>query len=52
VPGASEGNLWELLSKEFVLPVLFSCIIATPIACYYLNNWLNNNDYRVTLNGR
>jgi ABC-type antimicrobial peptide transport system permease subunit len=49
VLGASVANLWRLLSKEFVLLVLVSCILAAPIAWYYLRNWLNNYDYRITI---
>ena len=49
VLGASVPNLWGLLSKEFVLLVLISCIIATPIAWYYLHNWLTDYDYRVKI---
>ncbi|HEX5152498.1 MAG TPA: ABC transporter permease [Parafilimonas sp.] len=49
VLGASVINLWRLLSSEFVLLVLFSCIIASPIAYYYLHNWLINYDYRVEI---
>ncbi len=47
VLGASVLNLWQLLSKEFVVLVLLSCFIATPIAWYYLNSWLGNYDYKV-----
>jgi ABC-type antimicrobial peptide transport system permease subunit len=47
--GASVVNLWQLLSKEFVLLVFFSCVIAVPIAWYYLHGWLNNYDYRITI---
>jgi len=49
VLGASVMNLWGLLSKEFVLLVLLSCIIAAPIAWYYLNEWLANYDYRISI---
>jgi ABC-type antimicrobial peptide transport system permease subunit len=49
VLGASVVNLWRLLSSEFVLLVLFSCIIASPIAYYYLDHWLTNYDYRVEI---
>jgi putative ABC transport system permease protein len=49
VLGASVTNLWGLLSKEFVLLVLFSCVIAAPIAWYYLKSWLSNYDYRVNI---
>jgi ABC-type antimicrobial peptide transport system permease subunit len=50
VLGASVANLWGLLSKEFILLVVLSCFIATPIAYYYLNNWLKNYDYRININ--
>lgn len=49
VLGASIGNLWRLLSTEFFVLVLISCIIATPIAWYYLKSWLTNYDYRITI---
>ena len=49
VLGASSVNLWRLLSLEFVVLVLLSCIIAAPIAYYYLNSWLANYDYRVKI---
>ena len=49
VLGATVPNLWGLLSKEFVMLVLISCLIATPIAWYYLNSWLKDYDYRVKI---
>jgi putative ABC transport system permease protein len=49
VLGASVVNLWRLLSLEFVVLVVLACIIATPIAYYYLNNWLTNYDYRIKI---
>ena len=49
VLGASVLNLWRLLSKEFVVLVFVSCIIASPIAYYYLSKWLLNYDYRVDI---
>ncbi|HEV8284623.1 MAG TPA: ABC transporter permease [Chitinophagaceae bacterium] len=49
VLGASVANLWRLLSTEFFVLVLLSCIIAAPIAWYYLKNWLTNYDYRITI---
>jgi ABC-type antimicrobial peptide transport system permease subunit len=51
VLGASVVNLWRLLSLEFVVLVLLACIIATPIAYYYLDNWLTNYDYRIKIGG-
>lgn len=50
VLGASVLNLWSLLSKEFVALVILSCMIAAPVAYYYLNNWLTNYDYRISIN--
>lgn len=49
VLGASVVSLWRLLSTEFVVLVIFSCIIAAPVAWYYLNGWLTNYDYRITI---
>jgi len=47
VLGASVMNLWKLLSTEFVILVILSCVIASPIAYYYLDQWLGNYDYRI-----
>ena len=49
VLGASVINLWRLLSKEFVILVFLSCIVASPVAYYYLSKWLLNYDYRVEI---
>lgn len=49
VLGASVANLWQLLSKDFVILVLISCLIATPIAYYYINDWLKEYDYRINI---
>jgi putative ABC transport system permease protein len=49
VLGASVISLWGLLSKEFVLLVGLSVLIATPIAWYAMHNWLQNYAYRTRL---
>jgi putative ABC transport system permease protein len=49
VIGASVLNLWRLLSGEFVLLVIISCIIAMPLAYYYMREWLQNYKYRVDI---
>ena len=49
VLGASVMQLWLLLCKDFVMLVLISCIIASPIAFYFLQNWLQNYDYRISI---
>ncbi len=49
VLGASVSQLWLLLSKDFIVLVLLSCIIASPVAFYFLKNWLTKYDYRITI---
>jgi len=46
VLGASISSIWQLLSKEFVLLVVISCVLAIPTAYYYMTNWLQQYDYR------
>jgi putative ABC transport system permease protein len=46
VLGASVLNLWGLLSKDFVLLVIISLLIATPAAYYFMHNWLQQYPYR------
>ena len=47
VVGASVFNLWKLMSKEFLMLVVLSSLIATPIAFYFLRNWLEDYQYRI-----
>lgn len=49
VLGASAMNLWRMLSKDFILLVILSCVIAVPIAYYFMNNWIQNFEYRAGL---
>jgi len=49
VLGASVANLWALQSKSFLILVVFSCLIAAPIAWYFLEGWLADYDYRINL---
>ena len=49
VLGASVFNLWGMLSKDFVSLVIISCIIATPIAWYFLSGWLKGYQYHTTV---
>lgn len=46
VLGASVFNLWRMLSKDFVVLVFIACFIAVPIAWYFLNEWLQQYEYR------
>lgn len=45
VLGASVFALWQLLSKDFAILVFISIIIASPVAYYFMNNWLRNYQY-------
>lgn len=49
VLGASVVNIWQLLSKDFILLVLLSCLIAIPLAFYYMSTWLQKYDFRANL---
>ena len=49
VLGASIPQVWLLLSKEFVLLVLISALVASPIAFYLLTGWLQKYAYRVSI---
>jgi putative ABC transport system permease protein len=49
VLGASVAQVWVLLSKDFIMLVLISCVIASPIALYFLQNWLQKYDYRISI---
>jgi len=49
VLGASVSQLWMLLSKDFVLLVIISCVIASPVAFYFLHGWLKKYDYRIDI---
>jgi putative ABC transport system permease protein len=47
--GASVINLWGMLSKDFVLLVIISQLIASPIAYYFMHNWLQRYQYRTDI---
>jgi len=49
VLGASIMQLWALLSREFIVLVMISCLIASPPAFYFLNNWLDKYVYRISI---
>lgn len=49
VLGASVFNLWKMLSKDFVVLVVISCAIAIPLAWYFLQQWLDQYEYRTQM---
>jgi len=49
VLGATAGNIVYLFSKEFIVLIAIAFIIATPLAWYFMNQWLQNYVYRVNI---
>jgi putative ABC transport system permease protein len=49
VVGASLFNLWRMLSKDFVVLVIISCVIAIPLSYYCMQGWLEKYQYRTTI---
>ena len=49
VLGASVSQVWLLLSKDFLLLVLISCVIASPLTFYILHGWLMKYEYRISI---
>ena len=49
VLGASVSRVTILLSREFILWVLIANIAAWPVAYFFMNKWLQNFAYRISL---
>ncbi len=49
VLGASVRSITTLLSLDFIKLVLVSIVLAVPISWYFMNNWLEDFDYRVNI---
>ncbi len=49
VLGASVSSIVTLLSKDFVKLVLLAVVIATPVAWYTMDKWLQNFAYRISI---
>ncbi|MBN2745164.1 MAG: ABC transporter permease [Bacteroidales bacterium] len=49
VNGAKISEILELLNKDFVKWVVIAFVIATPIAWYAMNKWLESFAYKTTL---
>ena len=47
--GASVVALWRMLSKDFVILVALSCLIAIPFAYYFMHTWLQQYEYRTEI---
>ncbi len=49
VLGASVAGITTLLSKDFLKLVILSILIASPVAWWAMNNWLQTYPYRITI---
>ena len=49
VNGASSGRILRLIVKDYLLLILLSVIIATPVTWILIRRWLENFPYQVTL---
>lgn len=49
VMGASAGSIWWIFAKELGFLVLIAFLIASPIAYYFLSDWLQDYQYRVEI---
>jgi putative ABC transport system permease protein len=49
VLGASVGQVWVLLSREFVILVGISCVLAAAISGYFMQEWLIRYTYRISI---
>lgn len=49
VLGASLQNIIQLISKEFIITIFISSLIASPLAYYFMQDWLNGFEYRTSI---
>ncbi|MFC4873298.1 ABC transporter permease [Negadavirga shengliensis] len=49
VLGASIAGLWKMLSRDFVMLTIIACLISIPLSFIFMNNWLMQYMYRITL---
>jgi putative ABC transport system permease protein len=49
VLGASVKSITTLLSKDFLKLVLIAIVLAVPISWYFMDDWLQNFAYRITI---
>jgi putative ABC transport system permease protein len=47
--GASTPQLWQLLSRDFIVLVMIACIVSVPFSLYFMTDWLMQYDYRITI---
>ncbi len=49
VLGASVFDLWQMLSKDFVVLVIIALLIASPVSYFFMHKWLQSYQYRTDI---
>ena len=49
VLGASLVGVWALLSREFIILVIISLVLASPVSWYFMHEWLQHYEYHTTI---
>jgi ABC-type antimicrobial peptide transport system permease subunit len=49
VLGATVFNLWQMLSRDFVVLIIISLLIATPVSYYFMYKWLLGYQYHTAI---
>ena len=49
VLGASVANIAMMLSKDFAILIIVAALVASPVAWYFMNRWLDGFAYRITM---
>jgi len=49
--GASVGGITKMLCKDFIGLVVIAFVAASPVAWFFMHQWLNGFAYRVEING-
>lgn len=47
--GASVSDIYTMLSRDFLALILISLLIASPLAWYFMNKWLQDFVYRIDI---
>lgn len=51
VMGATVAQITAMISKDFIALVFIAIVIASPIAYWFMNKWLQNFVYRINIGG-
>ena len=47
--GSNIRQIIKIISKEFIILVIIASVISIPLAYFYMENWLNNFAYKISL---